>query len=704
MRKAFGRPDAATFPHVAIADRHAEAVAGAFSELLSGLGKAFTGRRAASLVGVASPAHVAGLVAPEVVAKAITESNIADLFANIATEAGTVNPAFSASFNLVRDESVAYARQQAADLVQGIDQQTKGLISDVIARGQQGDLTWSQMAAEIRPLIGLSQRDAAAALNYRAGLQAKAARAALDAKRVDASGMPTLRAGETARIDRQYQAQVGRLLKQRAVTIARTETIRAASAGEMIGWQATIDSGGADGYTVTREWSVTRDDRACPRCIRLDGMQRTTAPVGEGSRPTLANDGGFEGVPHPPLHPRCRCVIMTTMELAPIAPGKPTGTPLTYAPSSGFSPEPPAAKTFAERARADQRAVARAAIAARDDKGELIGKIGWGDAYAPGKATVKLETAVRKLGRGIDREVAARLEADGVSFDEKGYLKLKADLAKAKVKRGDYHQKVFEQEQRKRPGETYSETTRRVRLRLADDSRYQGIRAKVEGLGDQVDALRPARLEFAMARAAHTQKVLGEIRPMGGKLELKSAYAGWSGHAAGVDVEAGMDAIAGRYPSAWIAKSNGANPLSIIYEKDRAYYQPATGKVALTPEQFKKLGSNSTATHEVMHRMESTNPDVTRAEWAFIARRSGPDGVAANKGPRKLSDLGSVPYADHEIAYEDEFSNPYMGKVYRLAPDSAYEAMSMGVEGVFHGAYDMDPDYRAFVIGTLAGL
>lgn len=101
-----------------------------------------------------------------------------------------------------------------------------------------------------------------------------------------------------------------------------------------------------------------------------------------------------------------------------------------------------------------------------------------------------------------------------------------------------------------------------------------------------------------------------------------------------------------------------------------------------------------TATHELTHRMEDANPHLGRLERAFLARRCVQPGGAA-------SPLRS--WRRNERVREGGFVHAYVGKEY---PSVKYrEVLSVGSEGVFHGAYGglaEDPDHRAFVLGCWA--
>ncbi len=83
---------------------------------------------------------------------------------------------------------------------------------------------------------------------------------------------------------------------RRALTIARTETIRASNMGQQELWRAQRNGGRLTGHEQ-REWIVTPDDRLCPQCAAMEGA---LAPF----------DQAFSnGVMVPPLHPNCRCTI-----------------------------------------------------------------------------------------------------------------------------------------------------------------------------------------------------------------------------------------------------------------------------------------------------------------------------------------------------------------------------------------------------------
>ena len=97
--------------------------------------------------------------------------------------------------------------------------------------------------------------------------------------------------------------------RNRALRIARTETIWGLNAGAVEGYKQS-------GVVVAKEWSTAEDERVCQWCGPMDG--KTVGLDGDywkmGDH-MIGVDGGrlnfeVENVGHPPLHPMCRCAII----------------------------------------------------------------------------------------------------------------------------------------------------------------------------------------------------------------------------------------------------------------------------------------------------------------------------------------------------------------------------------------------------------
>lgn len=108
-----------------------------------------------------------------------------------------------------------------------------------------------------------------------------------------------------ADISEEVNRMADRMLKQRAKTIARSETIRAANMGQQALWQDAIDAGYIDPNEMATVWITTTDDRACPDCWSLNGAIKNI----NGSFNLMQVNGKPTTTLTPPLHPNCRCSL-----------------------------------------------------------------------------------------------------------------------------------------------------------------------------------------------------------------------------------------------------------------------------------------------------------------------------------------------------------------------------------------------------------
>lgn len=168
------------------------------------------------------------------------------------------------------------------DAVADITNASKDAVELVIRQGFREGWTPQVMAKRLRDAIGLTERFAQAVENYRAGQLAQ--------------DVPQGRADELAA---QY---ADRLLRLRATTIARTESIRAMNAGQQGAWLDAASQGLLDRSGTKRFWVVTPDDRLCPLCEAVPDMN----PDGVGLDEPFQTESG--AVMFPPLHVLCRCV------------------------------------------------------------------------------------------------------------------------------------------------------------------------------------------------------------------------------------------------------------------------------------------------------------------------------------------------------------------------------------------------------------
>jgi hypothetical protein len=122
------------------------------------------------------------------------------------------------------------------------------------------------------------------------------------------------------KIDQMEEAYARKWLKHRAVTIARTESIRALNAGRFLQWQAAAADGTVDGRLVFKRWLVSSGERTCPTC---NGIARHYNKMNNGwgiqleelFDPSVLSSykpgrSAMEPVLYPILHPNCRCTIL----------------------------------------------------------------------------------------------------------------------------------------------------------------------------------------------------------------------------------------------------------------------------------------------------------------------------------------------------------------------------------------------------------
>lgn len=184
-----------------------------------------------------------------------------------------------AAFNLDDPFFQAAVEQAGATDIRGIEEETRQAVRDIVAAARQHGWHPHQFAPLIRDTVGLTSRQARAAVNLYLG-------------QVDQVG--ERRAAELA--DRYAR----RLQTQRAKTIARTETLKAANLGRIASFEQAANNGLYNRDRAQLEWIATLDERTCPLCAALNGER---VPVG------ATFDGQL-----PPRHPQCRCTVMLVLD------------------------------------------------------------------------------------------------------------------------------------------------------------------------------------------------------------------------------------------------------------------------------------------------------------------------------------------------------------------------------------------------------
>lgn len=185
-------------------------------------------------------------------------------------------------FDLVLDDAVAWARTQSATLITNVSAGQQKAVAELVATAIEEKVNPRSLQSSIRDAVGLTRPQARSLAKYAAILQA--------------SELPK------GNVDRALSVYAARLSKQRAETIARTETIASSNGGLLDAWKRRRDSG-LVAIDARKRWVVTPDDRLClTYCAPMARQERLldeSFQTGTGSL-----------VLHPPAHPRCRCAMV----------------------------------------------------------------------------------------------------------------------------------------------------------------------------------------------------------------------------------------------------------------------------------------------------------------------------------------------------------------------------------------------------------
>ena len=201
--------------------------------------------------------------------------------------------AFKLRFDLINPHAVNYATQHMPKITQSYVAGAKEVIADITRQAVSGKYTVRDAAKLIKDYIGLTPQYATAVESYKASLMG--------------DGI----SGE--RLDTKVARYTEKLLKSRALTIARTEIIQAEQAGQRALWDEAAKDGIFDRHTATRIWHVSQDERLCPLCAPMEGQEIPYGGLYES--PELGSVDVFgEPLERTNMHPNCRCYEELNME------------------------------------------------------------------------------------------------------------------------------------------------------------------------------------------------------------------------------------------------------------------------------------------------------------------------------------------------------------------------------------------------------
>jgi hypothetical protein len=192
-------------------------------------------------------------------------------------------------------------RQAQDDLIAQLEQSARDTIDQIVMSGALTGLGAEEIVSDIRDLIGLTDTQAQAVLNYRnmlenldsGALQRQLRNDAMDQMVQDAIASGDQIAAD--QIDQMVQDYTDNYLDYRAATIAQTESARAANEGLHDAYSQAIDRGALPDDAVKREWEL--GDMPCPVCESIPDSNPDGVGVDE---PFDSSDGPQDD---PPVHP-----------------------------------------------------------------------------------------------------------------------------------------------------------------------------------------------------------------------------------------------------------------------------------------------------------------------------------------------------------------------------------------------------------------
>lgn len=224
-------------------------------------------------------------------------------------------------FNFDRFDEVTQLRIRAYqdELIRQLGADSRATIEATIMDAMRQARTPEEVMHRIRAVIGLTPKQAAAVVRFRQQLMdanpAAAARSLLPVAMRNAI-KTTFAAGQGLsldRIDTMVQAYQDRYLDYRALSIAQTETTRAASLGLQDSYAQAVDRGALPKEAIRQYWQVSLDESLCDHCISVVDSNPEGVPFGE---PFDSDEGPIDA---PPLHVNCRCSLefVTDLDLVP---------------------------------------------------------------------------------------------------------------------------------------------------------------------------------------------------------------------------------------------------------------------------------------------------------------------------------------------------------------------------------------------------
>lgn len=219
------------------------------------------------------------------------------------------------AFDLYTDEIQEQLREAQDQLIAELEQGVRDAVEQIVLNGARMGLTPDQMMDDVRQLVGLTDSQAQAVLNYRNSLESldgDALERQLRNFLEDDTVQEALDSGQSldaAMVDKLVQDYTDNYLDYRAETIAQTESVRAANYGLQDAYEQAIDRGVFPSDAVKQYWRIALDEKTCEICLSVADLNPNGRAMGEDFD---SIDGPQDS---PPAHPRCRCSVEIVTDL-----------------------------------------------------------------------------------------------------------------------------------------------------------------------------------------------------------------------------------------------------------------------------------------------------------------------------------------------------------------------------------------------------
>lgn len=200
-------------------------------------------------------------------------------------------------------------RQAQDALIQQLTFEARNTVDAIVSAGAKGGLGADEIVGDIRELIGLTDNQAAAVLNYRGMLQTgdlDALRRQLRDPSLDAKIRAAAISGRDLDqffIDNAVEKYRQNFLDYRSNAIAQTESVRAVNAGLRDSYRQAIERGALPGDAIRRHWKVSMTETTCPVCLSIPELNPDGVGVDEDFQ---SSDGPQDDSP---VHPHCACEV-----------------------------------------------------------------------------------------------------------------------------------------------------------------------------------------------------------------------------------------------------------------------------------------------------------------------------------------------------------------------------------------------------------